>query len=358
MTPALSDLIDRSRAAGRIADADVVAMRGEVYGADTVAPDEMAALLALDGVLAMRTPSWANFLYDAMSDAMLRQTDPQGYIDDGEAASVMQAMGAAPAVDGALGALARVIAEADAVPASLESYALAKAKAAVTSVGAVSAADVDMLRRLVFAGGGEGALGVTRAEADALFDINNACHEAANDPAWADFFGKAIADSLTAVSPFAAPSREQETADEAWLTQKPTLGGFLGGMAKTPNVGGFVRDLPDILDPFRTEANEWVDANAAIDRDEAAAAEITDEEARWLVGRLSQSRLNDAERALIAALRESAGPVSQLLQPLLVGAPQAPSPAVAAKAAPAQAAATPSDTPAAPVFGHRKAMPG
>ena len=145
-------------------------------------------------------------------------------------------------------------------------------------------------------------------------------------------------------------------ADETWLDQKPTLGGFLGAMAAKLDVGGFARDVLDILDPFRTEAHEWDGAEAAIERDEASAADITDDEARWLVGRLSQGRPNEAERELIAALKGQAGQVSPPLQP--GGAPATPAerPAVAYEPAQPTSYATPAA--AAPVFGHRKAAPG
>ena len=56
------------------------------------------------------------------------------------------------------------------------------------------------MRRILYAFGGEGGVAITRAEAEVLFDINDASQGANNDPEWTDLFVKAIANCIMAAS--------------------------------------------------------------------------------------------------------------------------------------------------------------
>jgi len=217
---------------------------------------------------------------------------------------------------------------------SNEAFALAKGKETFCAKGRVDAADVATLRRLIYGGGGDGDLGVTRAEADALFDINNACRSAANDPAWATFFAEAVGACLIAVSPFRQPSREAAARDEAWLRGRTSLGEFAKGMARAPDLQGAVRE---ILDPDGDAEDEWSGENDRFETAQMAALEINDEEARWLIGRLSPDKLSEPERRLIEFLRGRSPKVSDLVKPLL------------------NAGSAPAEPP--PVFGHRAKPP-
>jgi hypothetical protein len=340
---ALSDLVNRLTAASRIDADDVLALRAQVYGAGDIAVDEIEALIALDGAAHERAPEWADFFAEAMTDFAVHQANPPDYVDDARAAWLIRAFSGPLNADSVVEALARILAAASETPASLAAFALTRTKASVCDKGQVTAADVALLRRIVFAGGGGAGIGVSREEADALFDINDACRDGDNDPAWADFFAKAIGDHLTAVSPFQAPRRADAARDEAWLESSDSMGGFVGAMAKVPDVGGFVRDIPDILDPMRAEAREWEAPLAQMESAEAAAAPITDEEARWLIGRLGKDALSPAERALIEFLRAEAPQSSGLLKPLLGGG---------------RTSDEPSRPENSPVFGHRRAALG
>ena len=336
MSSAFSDLIGRLKSAGRLGPEDVRALRAEVYGAPRVTADDVEALAGLDATLTERPPAdWGEFLAEACVDYVVRQSEPEDYVDDAKARWLTTVFAAAESA-AAIEALTRVLETAAGAPESLERFVLAKAKDRAIANGRVSADDAGVLRRLVFASGGEGDLGVTREEADLLFDINEACRTGANDPAWDQLFAQAIADHLTAVSPFKLPSRERAASDEARLAGREPVGGFMAGMLKTPDVAGALREA---LHPLADEADEWRESEAQIETAEAAAAVITDDEARWLVGRLGSGALGAAERRLIETLRAQAPQASGLLQPLLGGG-----------AAPAE--------PVPGVFGHRKAAPG
>ena len=66
--------------------------------------------------------------------------------------------------------------------------------------GVVDKAETELVRRILFAFGGDGNISITRQEAGILFDINDATDEKKNDPAWSDLFVKALANFLLSTS--------------------------------------------------------------------------------------------------------------------------------------------------------------
>ena len=313
MNPALSDIVRRLKSAGRITADDVLAMRGEVYGAPEVAREDVEALIALDQAVSDAAPEWGGFVADAMVDYVVHQQDPEDYVDDAKAAWLASACAGPLTRQGGLEALVRVLEAASNAPQSLEAFVLGKVKAAVVATGRVAADDVALIRRLVFAGASEGNIGVTREEADALFDIDAACGANA-DPAWPQFFAQAIDDALTAVSPFHLESREDAQAGEAWLASRPGVFDFLKSMVGKPDLRGA---MDDVFHPYDGERREWEGAEAQAEADEAAAAPITDEEADWLMGRLGSGPLSAAGHALAERLKAQVPNAGGRLKPLI-----------------------------------------
>ena len=354
MNVTLADIVGRLKAAGRIGADDVLSMRAQIYGAaDKIEKDDLEALADLDTAAPDRPPEWGAFFAEAMTDYVVRQQVPEDYVDDGKAdwTIALLSRGSGPTLDGGLEALARILDAATQAPDRLAAYGLDAAKARVIAKGRVEAEDVALLRRMVFAGAGESNIGVSREEADALFDVNDACKAAANDPAWADFFARCVGDYLTAVSPFHLAGRDEARHEEEWLEGKDSLGHFMSGMVKAPDVKGAFRE---VFHPFQDEEDEWKAAADLMETQEAAAAPVTDDEARWLVGRLSHGALSEAETRLLTFLKGQAAQISPLLHPLLDAAPDpAPEPA----AAPGWDADEDLFEPA-PVFGQRKVAGG
>ena len=313
MNPAFSDIVGRLRAAGRITAADVLAMRAAVYAAPQVAREDVEALIALDQSAHDLAPEWGGFIADAMVDFVVHQQDPVDYVDDAKAAWLIAACAGPLSKGGGVEALVRVLETASEAPQSLEAFVLGKAKAAVIAAGRLAADDVALLRRLIFAGASEDNVGVTREEADALFDIDQACGANA-DAAWPTFFAQAIDDALTAVSPFHVESREAAQKDEAWLASRPGLFDVFKAMVAKPDGGGA---MDDILHPYEGERREWQGADDQMNADEAAAAPISDEEADWLVTRLGAGPLSAAGHALVERLKAQAPNAGARLKPLI-----------------------------------------
>jgi hypothetical protein len=355
MTPALSDIVARLLSAGRITAEDVLSLRAEIYGSDSLAPDAMEALASLEAAPGDRDPAWGDLLSDAVVDFVVHQEDPPDYVDDAKCDWVMRVFAGDVRPDAGLQTLARILEAATEVPPRLASFAVQKARDSFCAKGRISAEDVALLRRLIYAGGGEGNLGVTREEGEALFAIENAVRGAFNDAAWSEFFAQAVGAAVLAASPYTPESRDAALRDEAWLNHKDSLGEFAAHMAAKPDLKGAIHE---ILHPGADAWNEWKDADAKMEADEAEAGRITDDDARWLVGQLNRGPLSAPERRLLAFLGAEASEVSDLLKPLLaVAASGAPATALDA---PAVSAPRTESAPAmqriepAPVFGLRR----
>lgn len=305
MNATLADLVGTLQSKGRIAADDVLMLRRAFYTPSMIATEDIEALVGLDKAVNDRGPEWGDFFAGAVVDFVVHQQEPADYVDAAKSTWVMGVFAGELTGDGALEALLRVVETALGVPADLASFILDKVKSAIAAAGRVDAANVAMLRRLVFAGGGPGNVGVTRNEADALFDINDACKGGSNDETWPDFFAKAVADLLTAVSPFKVESREDQAKDDAWLSERESTGGFLAKMVHVPDVRGAMHD---IFHPFDNEAEEWKQAEAEMETAETAAAVITEEEARWLLGRFGAGGLGEPEQRLIDLLKSISPP--------------------------------------------------
>jgi hypothetical protein len=86
--------------------------------------------------------------------------------------------------------------------------------------GVIDAADVEVIRKLVYGLGGEGGMAISAAEAAFLFELEHATAGAPNAPAWRDLFVKAITMHLL----FAGSSPDRIDEPEArWLIEQIRL---------------------------------------------------------------------------------------------------------------------------------------
>ncbi|MDZ7822945.1 MAG: hypothetical protein U5K75_02165 [Ahrensia sp.] len=161
---------------------------------------------------------------------------PKGYISDENARWLIRAISADGVVDSEseLEILLRSMEKATSMPASLSAFALNQVKVVVTEgsgplangrvaqKGVVTADDVIMLRRVLYASSGCSGLGISRPEAEVLFDINDQTAEAQNHPSWTDLFSKAIAFSLMAAVSNFGVNRSEALRREEWLSDTST----------------------------------------------------------------------------------------------------------------------------------------
>jgi hypothetical protein len=325
--PANRDLsFDDIKARGAITLADVMRLRRDFFADGIVAAEEAEALFSLNDACPVQDTAWAPFFVEALSDFLVHQMQPAGYVTKDNADWLLARI----AVDGHVSSatelelLINVIDKARWAPASLAAFALGEVKRAIVTgegpvlagkqspAGSVGAAETELLRRILYAFGSDGGIAITRAEAEVLFDINDATAGGDNSIEWTDLFTKAVANFLMAASGYAAPSREEALRREAWLDSRDTATGFLSKMV----AGGFRA----VIDAYRTQSVEEQQL-AGLERQKIeiiTAERISGAEAEWLAARIGRNgRLEPAETALLTFIKRESPEIHPALRPLL-----------------------------------------
>ncbi len=170
--------------------------------------------------------------------------------------------------------------------------------------------DAMLLRRYIFAAGGDGNTAVTRDEAELLFDINDAVQPAPNSPAWTELFVQGVINHLMAHLGYTAPSREEAFRSHRWASDHSV------------NVGDFFkRMLSGGLSAFgdaHRHSSVQAAQNAKRDVNAAQAAKLTPNEANWLATRIGRDgAFDENERRLIDRMRELESELPDNLKALL-----------------------------------------
>lgn len=327
--------VDEIRARGTMRDGDVLKLRRAFNDDASISAAEADTLFDLNDSCTVKDPAWADFFIEAITDYLVNQVQPEGYIVTDNAAWLIERITADGRVQSRteLELLVHVLDKARWSPPSLASFALEQVKEAVLSgdgplragqsltPGVVSTAEVDLMRRILFAFGGDGSIAVTRAEADALIDINHAIAADGGTPEFTDLFVKAVANAVLHGIGLAVPSREEALRSEAWDREADlrgagslladALGSDAAGTSARARVGGFLGRMlssstADIWGTYRLQSSEE-QALARLERQRLeiiTGEQVGEADAAWLAGRLGSGGLNDNERALLRFLKE------------------------------------------------------
>jgi hypothetical protein len=313
MAMTLNSVVDAIVAKGSISDADVLVLRRECYDDGKISKDEASRLFAINDAAASHTPAWTQLFTEALSDFVVHQMQPSGYVDEINAEWLITHIDADGKLESCneLELLICILEKAKSVPPCLNLYALNQVKRTVLSgegvtrsgkklkAGVVTEADVDILRRILYAYGSGDNIGITSDEAELLFDINDATAKANNHPSWNVLFAQAIANHLMMAQGHVAKSREEALRQEQWLNEKPTKNGFLNTM---------VKGLRDIYKNSETVAPKR----------QATTENITTSEANWLTARINKDgHISAAERAVLTFVKQESPDIDPVLRPLL-----------------------------------------
>ncbi|TPI35723.1 hypothetical protein FJW07_23075 [Mesorhizobium sp. B3-1-9] len=312
----------------KITAEDVTMLRREVFADGVVGRGEAEALFALDQTARDKCGEWAPFFVEAVTDYIVHQEKPEGYISEQNADWLVPTISRDGMVDSRteLELLVHVLEEAKSSPGQLSAYALEQVAHAVIDgkgplmlgdlvPGLITKAEVDLLRRILYAYGGDGNIAISKAEAEVLFRINDRTAAAENDPSWNDLFVKAIANYVMCSTGYEPPTREVALRHETFLDEAgPTLGGFFSRMVS----GGFAAILEAYHSPGDIEA-EWEARNRATEALARRAETIDASEANWLAERVGGGRrpLRDNERALLTLIKHASPEIHPALGPLL-----------------------------------------
>jgi hypothetical protein len=321
-----SDEVKAILARGRISDEDVLMLRRRVFAKGVVTPADADMAFGLNDRLgANAAPSWAPFFVEALTDYIVNQAEPHGYISEENADWLIARISHSGKVETEteLELLVKVLDRAQHSPVKLVTFALEQVKQGVIygdgylgrgrnlAPGAVDEAEVELLRRILYAFGGDGNIAVTQQEAAILFDINDATREAENHPAWSDLFVKALANFLMAASGYRVPTRQEALRREAWLN------------GPTPGVAGFMSQmlagsLSAVWDAYQ---NGTLDGEPRTAAESAGAmregSRLSEVDARWLAERMSRHGLHENEVALVNFLKRHDAHLHPRLAPIL-----------------------------------------
>lgn len=312
----------------RITPLDVLELRQLIFRNGVVTCHEANGLFALNEACATQCPEWRAFFVEAVTDYIVHHEKPAGYVTAKNADWLIAAISQDGKVDTIteLELLIRVIEQAKFSTERLVAFALEQVKHAVVDgqgplmqggelvPGLIEKAEVDLLRRVLYAFGGDGNIAITRAEAEVLFEINDRVAGARNDASWNDLFVKAIANFVMCASGYQAPTREEALRQENFLDRADAdIGGFMARMASN---GG-----SEMLSAYRLSVDidaDWEARNQWNDACQRRAERCDNVEARWLAERIGKDgRLQENERALVKFIKQTSPSIHPELRSLL-----------------------------------------
>lgn len=326
----MADVLTDVMQSKKITASHVLDLRRSLYNDGVAEAGEVDRLFAIDEAATECDPSWTELFVEAVSDYIVEQVEPRGHISEENANWLIDRVSRDGTVKSAseLEILVKVLEKAQTSPHRLVAFALSQVRKSVVDgegplarggklvKGAVSRDEAELVRRILFAFGGDGNIAVTRNEAEVLFDINDASATAENDPAWNDLFVKTIANFMMAASGYQVPSRQEALRREEWLdAPSGGVGGFFSRMA----AGGLRGALNAYRQPDMEQA--WAARNVRMDAAIASAETISAEEAEWLARRMGRDgTFHENEKALLRFIRDEAPSIHPSLQSLIAKA--------------------------------------
>lgn len=314
MSMHFSDLAAQAAADGVIGANEVLALRGAGWADGRMDPEEAESLFLANEALREPSPEWTDFFVEALTQFIVNTVDPKGYVDDAMGEELVARIDRDGRVDSMaeLELLVKVLETALHAPASLKAYALRQIEQAVlhgegpTRRGAldahgVNAAECALLRRLIFAAGGDRPASVSRAEAEMLFRIKDATVYDVNAPEWERLFVQGVANYLLGFAGHEPLSRERAAELERFMNAPGAgIGSFLRRMLGSDVDAEAERGFGSLLS---------LTPHAADMPDEAGeAARLDPAEELWLRDHIdADEELDPLEKALLAFIAEETG---------------------------------------------------
>ena len=319
----LSDLVARIVQAGEVNEGDVLALRNAVWSEDSIRRDVLDALFLINDRCRPALRAWTAFFVEAAEHALLQQVNPAGFLVAEDAEWLRSridrdgGMASLPEIE----LLVTLLESAENAPDTLKHYALAQIEATITSgagptrelgdvrPNCVDEAEVALLRRLIFAGGGEGAVIVGREEADMLFRIKDKTLSGANAPGWLQLFVHGVGNHLMAHSDYRPLSREEALRLNTEMdVNTPSVAGFFRRMIPSEQFG-----RGTILETFKAV----FPGEAQAQLDMGAQQTLTPQEAGWLKTHIAADGETDVyEKALLTFIIDEMGTVPPPLESL------------------------------------------
>lgn len=331
------DFVEELCAKGAITAKDVLQLRGHVFPDGVVNDAEAAAVFRLDHACAEKAPEWTQFYVDALTDYFVWQSTPRGYVSDEQAARLIREITHDGHIDAQseLELLLNIVHWCTQCPEPLAHLALDAVRESVLSPATaaygsnrppavITPADVELIRKVIYAPGSPGGFTVTRHEAEMLIALDKASAQDENAESWPDLFAKGVANAL--MFPRGAPvvpDADEALRRERWLEERRGIGSLLLGMGKAlargdVPFGEAAREL-DITGAHR--AREEAEKERARVSEALSRETIDVDEAKWLTGQVGNSTsLSEGMIQLLRFIRQNSPKIDPSLDPLLAKA--------------------------------------
>ena len=287
---------------GYVSAEDVLFLRRNVFFDGVVCKQELNALFKLGERAPDGDIEWRQYFAEAAADHYLREEEPQGYLTDAEfqllKMQVTRDGGQASALEMEL--LIHLLKNAVSSPTDMSEFIADQFRSYVANKKngpQITERDAELMRDYLYAAGGAGTVGITKEEAELLFDLHDMTADAENHPSWSDLFIKAIAAHLMQHVGYQPLAREEALRLNDWAKDTSINPiGFFGRM--------FSGGLSSVRESYgrksvRAQRNDEDEIAAQI------AEQVTAREADWLADRIGRDgRVHDLEQALIAYMRD------------------------------------------------------
>ena len=311
---------------GSIKAVDVLRLKTALHTDCAISADEAEALITLNEACTLQDQAWADFYVDTLTDYLVNQLEPEGYLTAEEAhrfASRIAPEGII-ARKSELDLLINVLDRSRWSPVGLSRLALQQMKRAVVDgdgplrerhpgqQGTIRECEVELVRRILYAFGGEGSVAITRPEAEVLFDINDNIRDPQSNAAWTDLFVKAVTNVVMAASGHGVPTREEALRRDAWLMEAR------GELSPLALLSAMVSSSINAVGAAYQEQSAEERALVRLEQQRIEIItneEITQAEAGWLCERIGRDgRLTPNEAALVGYLQKESPKIHPDLQ--------------------------------------------
>jgi hypothetical protein len=310
-------LIEKLAADGRVSESEVLEMRRAIFPDGVVSRQEAEILFQLNERVSNDDPAWNACFVEAICDHLLQTGEPRGHVSEDGAAWLEGRIRRDGVIEGLteVALVIEILEIAESCPTRLHELARTCVTTAILegkgyegrdpalAPGQIGEMELSMIRRVLFAAAGAGAIAVTREEAEWLFELDAATEGRIHVPGWRDLFVSAVMNHLFAVGPSRLLDRDAMMHRAAWL-QSGTggLGSFFARVVDGGAKG--MRDHIDVPDPVTGQ--EMYVRRREVEGQVAEALDAT--EAAWLVTRIrADGRRTANEQALMDAVKSAKG---------------------------------------------------
>lgn len=308
------DLTAQAAADGAISAEEILTLRGAGWADGQMDPEEAESLFLTNEALRNPGPDWCDFFVEALSEFVVNTVEPHGYVDQLMGDELVSRIDR----DGRVGTmtelelLVRVLEKALSVPDSLKAYALRQledivlsgegpTRAGVLDPKGINEVECRLLRRVIFAAGGDRPAAASRAEAEMLFRLKDATLYDVNAPEWDRLFVQGVGSYLLGFGGKEPLSRERAADLEAFMNRPGAgIGSFLRRMLGADVDAETSKGFSSLLSitPHTPDLDDEVEE----------AARLTESEELWLLDHIdADEELDPLEKALLQFIAEETG---------------------------------------------------